>query len=338
MTEIVIQPANAHKEATQSAENCVDKLLNRKRDATYFYLLSSMTVFMFILIILLIVFLCIGLKGLKTPMYTIQVVDEKTKHVLRPVSNQTALSPRSLAQKYTACGEAYYAVNPEVARTRHRTARIINGYEASAHSQPWLVSLRRVAPDGQVGGHVCGGALITDRHVLTAAHCVDGMSSDQIAAVTGLHNLYDYTPNDVFLLEKMLVHESYPGGAGSSVIRNDIAILKLDRPIERSETVQTICLPQSDDAVVDNSAIVAGWGDFTSSFVGKAPQSLQIAKLAVTSSASVCGASGDWDPESMLCAIGDDASNICFGTFKFSLYIDCIEFIQQQKKNYLFYI
>uniref|UniRef100_A0A674J3E5 Peptidase S1 domain-containing protein n=1 Tax=Terrapene triunguis TaxID=2587831 RepID=A0A674J3E5_9SAUR len=42
--------------------------------------------------------------------------------------------------------------------------RIVGGYECSPHSQPWQVSLN-------VGYHFCGGSLITDQWVVSAAHC-----------------------------------------------------------------------------------------------------------------------------------------------------------------------
>ncbi len=46
--------------------------------------------------------------------------------------------------------------------------RIINGIEANPHSWPWIVSLQTY------GGHNCGGSLINDRWVLSAAHCWPG--------------------------------------------------------------------------------------------------------------------------------------------------------------------
>ena len=46
-------------------------------------------------------------------------------------------------------------------------SRVVNGQDASPHSWPWQVSLR------VRGGHICGGSLIRDDWIVTAAHCVD---------------------------------------------------------------------------------------------------------------------------------------------------------------------
>ena len=53
------------------------------------------------------------------------------------------------------------------APTKQITDRIINGQEALPNEFPWQVALVRA------GGHspICGGSVISDRHVLTAAHC-----------------------------------------------------------------------------------------------------------------------------------------------------------------------
>ena len=46
------------------------------------------------------------------------------------------------------------------------TKRVVNGKDATPHSWPWMVSLRRN------GRHICGGSLIKPNWVITAAHCV----------------------------------------------------------------------------------------------------------------------------------------------------------------------
>ena len=50
--------------------------------------------------------------------------------------------------------------------------RIINGNEAKAHEYPWQVALVKA------GGHspICGGSIISDRHVITAAHCTEDVN------------------------------------------------------------------------------------------------------------------------------------------------------------------
>lgn len=42
--------------------------------------------------------------------------------------------------------------------------RIVGGYECAAHSQPWQVSIN-------IGYHFCGGSLINDQWIISAAHC-----------------------------------------------------------------------------------------------------------------------------------------------------------------------
>ena len=47
------------------------------------------------------------------------------------------------------------------------SARVVNGENASPHAWPWQISLR------VNGRHICGGSLIANDWVVTAAHCVD---------------------------------------------------------------------------------------------------------------------------------------------------------------------
>ena len=50
---------------------------------------------------------------------------------------------------------------------RPALSRVVNGQDASPHSWPWQVSLRKR------GRHFCGGSLIRPDWIVTAAHCVD---------------------------------------------------------------------------------------------------------------------------------------------------------------------
>lgn len=51
----------------------------------------------------------------------------------------------------------------------HHTLRIAGGHPANPHGWPWMVSLQTE------NGHICGGSLINDRWILSAAHCAKGL-------------------------------------------------------------------------------------------------------------------------------------------------------------------
>ena len=54
-----------------------------------------------------------------------------------------------------------------------KSSRVVNGEEAAPNSWPWQISLRyRDWPYKNAYGHFCGGSLIENDWVLTAAHCV----------------------------------------------------------------------------------------------------------------------------------------------------------------------
>ena len=50
--------------------------------------------------------------------------------------------------------------------------RIVGGMEADKWEFPWLVSLQ--LKENGVNEHYCGGSIISDNYILTAAHCVYG--------------------------------------------------------------------------------------------------------------------------------------------------------------------
>lgn len=101
---------------------------------------------------------------------------------------------------------------------------------------PWMVYLTFN------GRFYCGGAIINDLYVITAAHCVNSFSKSALEVVFLDHDRYNASQTKTFKrkVDDIIRHRNYNVGASYN---NDIALLKLDKSVPFSNIMMPVCLP-----------------------------------------------------------------------------------------------
>merc|ERR1712037_904927 len=181
--------------------------------------------------------------------------------------------------------------------------RIVGGIEAEEHEWPWQVAL--FIDDAWF----CGGSLISETYVLTAAHCAQGASYFDI--MLGAHNIRASSePNRVEIT-------SYNGWThpqwNSNTLANDIALVQLPTPAPINDYISPVCLPAPGEVVGPGDMVcVTGWGKTTDASGGISPNLQEVCNLPVISNADCTAVYGNID-EGVFCVDTTGGRGSCNG-------------------------
>ncbi|XP_054900367.1 serine protease 53-like [Poeciliopsis prolifica] len=171
-------------------------------------------------------------------------------------------------------------------------SHIINGDKAPVNSMQYMVSVQ------SNGRHACGGFLISEDFVLTAAHC--NIPKPNLVVV-GNQNIRSSNIRKINIQYSCVFPDYQNVGSG-----DDIMLLKLSEKVSNVNAVKTIPIPNFRNFTENQRCMVAGWGKTESNIYSN---DLRVAEVKIINS-QVCQKA--WDntlPPNVICAGG-------FGTTK----------------------
>ncbi|KAK0061849.1 transmembrane protease serine 9 [Biomphalaria pfeifferi] len=131
--------------------------------------------------------------------------------------------------------------------------KIVGGQRAEECEFPWMVGV-------SVDSNFCGGSIIDNLHIVTAAHCVRDRSTREVISPTRviIRTGSSYLSNmRAYYVKSVTIDVRHVPGINDY----DVAVLTLIEPLVFNNCTAPICLPYSgDDSKYASYCIAAGWG------------------------------------------------------------------------------
>jgi secreted trypsin-like serine protease len=140
----------------------------------------------------------------------------------------------------------------------HAQPRIIGGVDANKEDNPFQVALLMKEESNNFNAQFCGGTLIGQNFVVTAAHCSDFIDATQVEVLTGTRKL-DET-GDRHKVSKIHIHPNW----NKSTFDNDVAVWKLETNVTNipfpSLAKEDGLVGKEDPPAGKEDLLVSGWG------------------------------------------------------------------------------
>ncbi|XP_066297660.1 mannan-binding lectin serine protease 1-like isoform X2 [Branchiostoma lanceolatum] len=179
--------------------------------------------------------------------------------------------------------------------------KLVGGRPAMRGAWPWMAMLYRTPR-----GPFCGGTLLGDQWVLTAAHCLvspvtfDPILKGSFSVKLGKHKARDKdTTEQTVQVAQIVVHPAF----NFTTFLADIALLKLESPARLNPYVSPICLLSEEEAIrtllPGREGVVTGWGHTDQGFIANELREVFLPLVDT----DICNKTYDWTVTSdMICA------------------------------------
>ena len=180
----------------------------------------------------------------------------------------------------------------------YQEGRVVNGSQSSPGSHPWAVQIMLTRARTKI---FCAGTLITNRFLVTAAHCFNRVRPADILLVLGnIRSDGSSSPSqELRRIDAVYIREDFD----EITYDNDIAVVSMDRSVKFTAFIRPLCLPEINEDYAGSVGTIVGWGRLSHN--GRLPDTLQESRVPILSQQS-CRHSSDHlaeeITENMVCA------------------------------------
>jgi len=178
--------------------------------------------------------------------------------------------------------------------------KVVGGAPAAEGAYPWQVSLSVSWIADPARAHFCGGSVLNERWILTAAHCLANLRPQDALVVSGTNHLDSQAARTN--ITRIFIHKDYV----AATHENDVGLVELFEPLTLGGKIKAIDLVEAsgEDQVLgeDKMLMVTGWG--ATSQGGKSVLTLQEVEVPFVTRA-ICNDPLSYDgkiTENMICA------------------------------------
>ncbi|XP_071567330.1 chymotrypsin-2-like [Temnothorax nylanderi] len=144
-----------------------------------------------------------------------------------------------------ACSVIYYSTHGCLADTQ-----VVGGTDAPDGAYPYQVSLK----ESSNGRFFCGGAIVSKKYIITAAHCLEGRRyPSDIQIGVGSNHLQSQI---IYTADALIIHDNY----NKAQHLNDIGLIKLSKDITFNKTITSTALISNNEDFEGVRLQVSGWG------------------------------------------------------------------------------
>ncbi|XP_017084732.2 chymotrypsin-2 [Drosophila eugracilis] len=183
------------------------------------------------------------------------------------------------------------------------SSRIVGGQESDVLAAPYQVSLQN-----SYGNHFCGGVIVHNQYVVTAASCVAGLRTNNVKVVTTTYNNWGSAGWE-YSVEQIISHCNFD----KPMYHNDIALIKTHALFDYDEVTQNITIAPLEDLTEGEKLTMYGWGstEILGDFSWELRQ-LDLTYVPTEKCNATYGGSADLDL-GHLCAVGSVGAGACHG-------------------------